>query len=215
MSTSLTFDHAKDWIRLIFALMGRNRGDMYGGPGTSRYYPMHAGRNNNSRRPPNWRLVISLIALAIVVSLALIWGYLFFHLRPYKSFTANDKVAQVTVVQSREGQHQLDVQVTRFDANGYQKADPHPYLIQGDKVELKYEYVTVPEWLGFLGLHSGYILTGLEGYYNNGATGTYQSLGTPDQDHSPLVSPQYSSITFMPGGKVHTLIISPTGLHEP
>ncbi len=73
------------------------------------------------------------------------------------------RVAKITVLQSRQGSDQLSVQVTRFDANGYEKIDK-PYLINGDRVVLKYEYVTLPDWLGFLGLHSGYILTGLEGY---------------------------------------------------
>ena len=102
----------------------------------------------------------------------------------------------------------------RIDANGYQKVDK-PYLIQGDKVALKYEYVTLPDWLGFFGLHSGYILTGLEGYYNNGATGTYKSLDAADRNQWPLVSPQFSNKTFSPDGKAHLLIMSQTGLYEP
>jgi len=192
----------------------RNRQEMRQIPGPIRQAPRRQARNYN--RPPNWRLVILIIVFVIVLLLGSLWGYLFFHLQSFTSFTAaNNEVARITVLQSREGLHELSIQVTRFDANGYQKPDPHPYLIQGDKVELKYEYVTLPDWLGLFGLHSGYIIMGLEGYYNNGTTGTYQSLGTPDKDQSPLVSPQYGSITIMPGRNAHTLHISSKGQLEP
>ena len=209
----MTFEDPEDEFPPTPERMSRNRQEMYQVSGTIKQFPRPAYQDY--KRTPNWRLVISIVALVIIILLGgLGYAYLSNRLRPYTPFTANMKVAQVTVLQTREGQHQLTVQVTRFDANGYQKVDPHPYLIQGDKVELKYEYVTLLDWLGFFGLHSGYILTGLEGFNNDGTPGTSQSLGAADQDQSPLVSPQYSSIIFMPDGKAHPLIMSSTGLHE-
>ena len=169
-------------------------------------------KDYNYQQPPRWRGLFFFIA-GIIVVLLLLWGYLFFLLRPFTPFTANNEVAKITVLHSRQGSGQLSVQVTHFDANGYEKIDK-PYLINGDKVVLKYEYVTLPDWLGFFGLHSGYILIGLEGYSNNDPTGSNRALGAPDQNQLPLVSPKFGSITFTVDGKTHPLMMTQMGIQE-
>ncbi len=42
----------------------------------------------------------------------------------------------------------------------------------------------------------------------------YQSLGSPDQNQFPLVSPHFGSVTFTVDGKTHPLMMSQTGLQE-
>ena len=68
--------------------------------------------------------------------------------------------------------------------------------------------------LGFAGLHSGYILIGLQGCNPDGTPGTYQPLGTPDQNQWLRVSPQYGNKILTQDGQAHALLMSPVGLKE-
>lgn len=154
--------------------------------------------------------------LLVILVLLVGWLYLFNLLRPFNPLIDTVEVGQVTVTKTRVPD-QLKVQLTRFDTSDNQKSSPPFYLIKGSQLELKYEYVVLPgwlSWLGFAGLHSGYILTGLQGYNPDNTASTPQFLGAPNQTQSPLVSPQFGSLSLKLDGQPHVLLMTSTGLQE-
>ena len=218
----IAFDHSEDWNPLTIVRMARSRGrdDFmgYDDSGIIINRPID-GRNQFSPklRPPRWKTLIIVLIIFIIVLYS--GSTLYSRLQKYTPFTHTAEVAELTILKTREGQHQLSIWLTLVDANGYYKRDNKPRFIQGDEVVLRYEYTIVPAWLEVSGLHSGYILINLEGIYNNGSIGSSLQLNEADKDDSLsariyafLVSSKYGSITLKPSRSVYKICITPPGL---
>lgn len=217
----IAFDHSEDWNPLTIVRMARSRGRddfrRYDDSGIIINRPIY-GRNQFSpkRRPPRWKTLIIVLIIFIIVLYS--GSTLYSRLQKYTPFTHTAEVAELTILKTREGQHQLSIWLTLVDANGYYKRDNKPRFIQGDKVILQYEYTIVPAWLEVSGLHSGYILINLEGIYNNGSIGSSLQLNVADNDNSIptkvvslLITRKYSSITLKPSRSIYKICITPTG----
>jgi len=62
--------------------------------------------------------------------------------------------------------HELNVELILYDSNGHATSDK-TYLLRGDQWMVQGDIIKFPAWVNFLGLHSGYKLTRLEGRYVN------------------------------------------------
>ncbi len=218
------FVNSENWIQLTSVQMARNRRDDYGRGGSSgALRRQRYGEGGYHPRQPRWKLlfitlIIVLLGWGLLVGIGSCVSYLNTRLQKYMPLTETAEVVELTIIRTRE-EHQLSVSLTLVEANGYYKPVTRPILMQGDKVLLEYEYIIVPGWLGFWGLHSGYILTKLKGYYNTGtSSGSSLILNKADNDNSlpaqivsPFVSSKFASIILMPSRSIYKICITPTG----
>jgi hypothetical protein len=219
----IAFNHSKDGIPLTFVQMARIRGRndfrQYSDYGFNRNRHFQGGGQfYSNRKPPKWKAFIIVMIIVIFVSLFLSWRSLDTRLQKYISLTRTVEVAELSIQKSREGEDQLLISLTLIDANGYYKRDTKPYLINGDKMLLQYEYILVPPWLGPSGLHSGYIFISLDAQNKNGVIVYSRHLNEAENDNSItarmyafVVSSKYGSITLMPSRSVYKLCITQTG----
>jgi hypothetical protein len=214
----IAFNHSEDRIPLTTVKMARSRGrrDDYS---VMRNRHFHGGEEFYAK-PPKWKTLITLLIIAVMVgSLFLLWRSLNSRLQKYTPFTRTAEVAELTILKTREGEDQLRVSLTLVNAGGFYKTEAPPQLLQGDEVILRYEYILVPAMLGFLGLHSGYLLISLVGLNKNSIIVSSWHLNEADNDNSVparmyafLVASKYDSIILMPSRSVYKLCITQTGL---
>jgi hypothetical protein len=222
MITALMFDESENERSSNLKDRGRTARNIPRKPSTFRYPQAHTGRNDSNRRR-SWkkRVVLFGILLLLLAILGGVWiNYVSQWLQSYTPFTGTVPVGQVTVATTRQPD-QLKVQLTLFNPGKEQKSSQPFYLIQGNKVELKYKYVVLSERLALFGLHSGYILSGFQGYKANSPAGKPLLLNAAIGNHSnfsqmppPLISLQSGSLPLTADGKLHILMMSQTGLYE-
>ncbi len=215
----ITFDRSEDWIPLTCVKMARSRGRR-DDAGIILNQPIY-GRDqfDHQREPPKWKTLIILLTIVMLVSFVLFCGSsLNTRLQKYTPFTHTTEVAELTILKTREGQHQLSIVLTLIEPNGFQKSYTLP-LLQGDNVILQDEYILVPPLPGFLELHSGYIVISLDVLNKNGTKVYSLQLNEAENDHSIpaqlvslLVTRKYGNITLMPSRSVYKICITQTGL---
>lgn len=108
----------------------------------------------------------SLVSLAVAaVTLALLYGSL--TIQAYVSLTSDVLVAHVQEsVVSNMALPTMSVSLTLYDQTGHPSAEK-TYLIAGNEWMLQGNIVKVSSVLNFVGLHSGYKLTRLEGRFDD------------------------------------------------
>ena len=120
-----------------------------------RYYRHH--------RRFRWGRGISGIVL-LLIAISLLW--LTFLVQSYLGLTGEIKVAHVRATAITNVPHEMSVELTLYDNHGHSTSD-NTYLLQGDEWMVQGDIVKFPAWVNFVGLHSGYKLTRLEGRYDD------------------------------------------------
>ncbi len=162
-------------------------------------------------------LSISLIYLAIL-------------LQTYFSLTSRHLVARVHATPIANLQHQMSVDLTLFDKNG-NKTSEQTYALCGDEWELQGDIVKFADWTAFLGFHTGYKLTRLQGRYddinlqnNPPAHNCAQELNGGDDNFFKTLQNQggwlhwavessYGNAVILPAdGNTYSVYVSQTGL---
>ena len=161
----------------------------------------------------------------LVVAVSLLW--LTMLAQTLLGLQSDIPAARVSATTFGNVPHLMNVQLTLYDSNGHVTTMP-PQAVYGDRWILEADVLEFNPWLNVLGIHSGYRLTRLEGFYddsnlertaqhtvvdlNGGNNGSFKTLQEQAWT-SPFIKGAYGSATFLyPDGKTYNVFMSQDGL---
>ncbi|HEY7419630.1 MAG TPA: hypothetical protein VH593_30905 [Ktedonobacteraceae bacterium] len=195
-------------------------------PKGRRYVEDEYGRRKyyRARRRFKWMHGIGGVVL-LIVAVSLLW--LTMLAQTFLGLQSDIPAARVTATTFGNVPHLMDVQVTLYDPNGH-ATTLRPQAVYGDRWMLDADVVEFYPWLNVLGIHSGYKLIRLEGFYddsnlertaqhtvidlNGGDNGSFKAMQEQAWT-SPFIKGGYGSSTFLyPDGRTYNVFMSQNGL---
>lgn len=135
----------------------RPKGEQYARQGTYTYRQQRRGVSVGTR------IFAFLVGVILILFATLILGVAG-ALQGINNLTAETPVAKIHAVAVTGQPHEMSVEVVLLDQHGNQVSD-NTYILEGDLWELQGEFVKLPTWAAFIGLHGGFKAVRLAGNF--------------------------------------------------